>query len=64
MNCPHGAEGMIFRLDTSPACHGDGVRALEWCPGCGAYRLIGPECTARTLQDEGGWILPARERTP
>jgi len=36
--CPHGAQGLIFQLRTEA-----GGEALEWCPGCGAWRYLRPD---------------------
>jgi hypothetical protein len=53
--CPHGAEGYLFKLD--PAVHA-GATGLEWCPGCGAHRLLGPGRSVRNMRELGAWILP------
>jgi hypothetical protein len=53
--CGHFAEGYLFKLD--PKSHA-GATGLEWCPGCGAHRLLGPGRTARNMREPGGWVLP------
>jgi hypothetical protein len=45
-SCMHGAEGHLFALGAARL----GL-TLEWCPGCGAYRLL----------PLGDWIAPSTQ---
>ena len=51
--CVHGAVGLLFFLH--PNSHGEHA-SLEWCPGCGAYRLLPRDSDATP----GPWRTPPR----